>query len=79
MQTRTTCRKDAHEKVLWFLAWRVIIWRMLALWWMSYDSVRYSQFNVAGEDEVIVREMDFDFVFYATLLAEAAAVGMYAI
>ncbi|MDQ0427304.1 hypothetical protein QOZ98_000129 [Planomicrobium stackebrandtii] len=55
-----------------------IIGLLLAYWWIGYDSILYSQFNVAGEDEVMVCEMDFDFVFYATLLAAAAA-AMYAI
>lgn len=49
----------------------------LAYWWIGYDSITYSQFNLAGVDEVIVREMDFDFVFYASLLVVAIAAALF--
>ena len=49
----------------------------LAYWWNDYDSITYSQFNLAGVDEVIVREMDFDFVFYASLLVVAIAAALF--
>ncbi|WP_203339963.1 hypothetical protein [Planococcus beijingensis] len=51
----------------------------LAYWWIGYDSITYSQFNLAGVDEVIVREMDFDFVFYASLLVVAIAAALFAL
>lgn len=51
----------------------------LAVWWIGYESIPYSQFNVAGVEEVIVHEMDFDFVFYATLLVAGSAAIVYAI
>lgn len=49
----------------------------LAYWWIGYDSITYSQFNLAGVDEVIVREMDFDFVFYASLLVVAITAVLF--
>lgn len=49
----------------------------LAFWWIGYESISYSQLNVAGVDEVIVREMDFDFVFYASLLVVTIAAIIY--
>ena len=51
----------------------------LAFWWIGYDGITYSQLNVAGVDEVRVREMDFDFVFYASLLVVAIAAVLYVI
>lgn len=55
----------------------LVIGLPLSFWWIGYDSISYSQFNVAGEDEVLVREMDFDFVFYATLLVAVVAASIY--
>lgn len=55
----------------------LVIGLSLSFWWIGYDSISYSQFNVAGEDEVLVREMDFDFVFYATLLVAVVAASIY--
>ncbi|AIY05460.1 hypothetical protein Plano_1495 [Planococcus sp. PAMC 21323] len=49
----------------------------LAFWWIGYETISYSQLNVTGVDEVIVREMDFDFVFYASLLVVAIAAIIY--
>ena len=51
----------------------------LAFWWIGYDGITYSQLNVAGVDEVVVREMDFDFVFGASLLVVASAAVIYVI
>ncbi|ANU13101.1 hypothetical protein B481_0444 [Planococcus halocryophilus Or1] len=49
----------------------------LAFWWIGYEEISYSLLNVAGVEEVIVREMDFDFVFYASLLVFAIAAIIY--
>lgn len=51
----------------------------LAFWWIGYESITYSQLNLAGVDEVVVREMDFDFVFYASLLVVGIAAIIYSI
>lgn len=51
----------------------------LAFWWIGYEEITYSQLNVAGVDEVVVREMDFDFVFDASILVVASAAVIYVI
>lgn len=51
----------------------------LAFLWIGYEGITYSQMNVAGVEEVIVHEMDFDFVFYSSLLVVAIAVIIYLI
>ena len=51
----------------------------LAFWWIGYEEITYSQLNVAGVDEVVVREMDFDFVFGASILVVASAAVIYVI
>ncbi|MGH2317943.1 hypothetical protein ACRC6Q_09235 [Planococcus sp. SE5232] len=51
----------------------------LAFWWIGYESITYSQLNLSGVDEVVVREMDFDFVFYASLLVVGIAAVIYSI
>lgn len=49
----------------------------LAFWWIGYEGITYSQLNVAGVEEIIVHEMDFDFAFYSSLLVAAIAILIY--
>ena len=55
----------------------LVIGLPLAFWWIGYESITYSQLNFVGVDEVIVREMDFNFVFYASLLVVAIAAALF--
>ncbi|ANU10997.1 hypothetical protein A1A1_07869 [Planococcus antarcticus DSM 14505] len=49
----------------------------LAFWWIGYEDITYNQLNVSGVEKVVVRKMDFDFVFYASLLVIAIAAVTY--
>lgn len=65
------------KKFLGSLLGGFVIGLPLSFWWIGYEDITYSQLNLAGADEVIVREMDFDFVFYASLIIIAIATVIY--
>lgn len=54
----------------------LVIGLPLSFWWFGYEEITYIHYNRAGIEEKIVREMDFDFFFNASLLMAGIAIVM---